>query len=179
MKNLFYKLLAPWRYYTIRESSKTLFWLNWGLPALVTIATSAVYFFYPEVIREHIFQSKDVLGFLSGFFITALSAVAVFDRKGMDEAMPGNVTAVFRSDIDTKAQRYSISRRRFLCMQFSFLAAQSFILAFLASLCPKFNKIFIIISSIVYLFFFFQITLIALHGLYYLGEKLLNAPKAK
>ena len=69
MKNLFYKLLAPWRYYTIRESSKTLFWLNWGLPALVTIATSAVYFFYPEVIREHIFQSKDVLGFLSGFFI--------------------------------------------------------------------------------------------------------------
>ena len=178
LASVIYKILAPWRYYTISDPTRTLIWINWWLPLFFASLTSFLLLHLqdtcPKTI-EYLCRSKEVLALMAGFFITALSAVAVFDRKGMDDVMPGNVTAYFRSDIDKKMQHYPITRRRFLCMMFSFLAAQSFFLSFYMAVLPSFELHIYIWFILFYLASLYQIVFITLHGLYYLGEKLLNA----
>lgn len=197
---LTYRLFSPWRFWFIRDESKLLYVLNWVFPLLLS-------FFITIVIKGFCLYSdslsmsklwKDMLklvensNFLPGFFIAALAAIAVFDKNSMDEILPG--AKLFYTDID--GRRVELTRRRLLCMLFSFLSAQSFCLIALTQVVDNIfgsycnhkcdNTVFsymslkeallsdwpFVISYFMILFFYIQILIVMLYGMYYLGERI-------
>ncbi len=197
---LTYRLFSPWRFWCIRDESKLLYVLNWVFPLLLSLIITIVI----EVLCLYsgnlsMFQLwKDLLklvensNFLPGFFIAALAAIAVFDKNSMDEILPG--AKLFY--IDIVGHRVELTRRRLLCMLFSFLSAQSFCLIALTQITDSLfgfycnhkcdNTVFsymsfeeallsdwpFVISYFIILFLYIQIFLVMLYGMYYLGERI-------
>lgn len=180
-KHLLYRLTSPWRYLIIRDTSNFLRIINWILPFVATIIVMClaifcgVKFFPVDCAKDGLGKMMTLLGILPGFFLTALSAVAVFDRQGMDEALSGASVSV-TTKIDGKITRIDVTRRRFLCMMFSFLTAQSFLLfliiSIMLSLLFNFSRVGKWITYFIICFLFIQIICVTLHGLYYLGDRL-------
>jgi len=180
-KHLLYRLTSPWRYLIIRDKSKFLRMINWVLPFFITIIIMglAIFFggdFFPvDCAKNGLGKMVTLFGILPGFFLTALSAVAVFDREGMDEVLPGAIVSV-TTMIDGEIIRVDVTRRRFLCMMFSFLTAQSFLLflviSVMSSLLVNFNRFWKWTIYSIICFLFIQIICVTLHGLYYLGDRL-------
>lgn len=177
-----YRLFAPWRYYTISEESNFILWLNWILPIVFSAFAMVILFYFPlsqELLKVILSSLLNILCIMPGFFITALSAVVVFQSDAMDKQMPGSkVTAYFDTETGGK-DYYPLTRRRFLCMTFSFLAAQSLLLSFVVVigkclLCNDFLNVVLWGICPLLLLGCSQFLLITLHGLYYLGERLLN-----
>jgi hypothetical protein len=61
---------------------------------------------------------------LAGFFIASLAAVATFSRDGLDDIMGGDPPTIPRSS----GRPEDLTRRRFLCLLFGFLAGGSIVL---------------------------------------------------
>ena len=195
-----YRLLSPWKYWFIHDESKLLYVLNWLVPALlsfiVTIIVIGICLYYDTIsfceLWKDLLKFVENSNFLPGFFIAALAAIAVFDKDSMDEVLPG--ARLSYTDIDGSI--VELTRRRLLCMLFSFLSAQSFCLFALIQIidslfgsCENHDNEYIalsyiqqiknmfqdwpfIISYFIIMFLCLQIFLVMLYGMYYLGERI-------
>jgi hypothetical protein len=121
---------------------------------------------------------------LPGFYIAALAAVATFGAQGssldkvIPEPTPTLSTRFAGTWIDMK-----LTRRRFLCFLFSYLTALSIVLCLYAyyaqaiaaparRLLPSSVDLLSWIAIAVYIFFVFQLVVVTLWGLYYLGDRM-------
>ncbi len=208
-----YRLTSPWRYFRIQDDTSFLAWIDWYLPVSIAFLSiigmvTKSYYFVPKAhdLVTNTFENilavcslSNIIYILPGFFIAALSAIATFDKPSLDEYMPGTNPPrvnLKMSGIEN-INEYTLTRRRFLCMMFSFLSAQSLILAIIIFITKNFIidlgiklkpifcsmctwglsfslEFFFQLLAFFILFIFFQIVFITLHGLYYLGERLLN-----
>lgn len=189
--DIFYAFLSPWRYLCIRDSTRTKWIIDLGIPAVIGILSAAVLksmniqLLGPTGILSSI---NGVIQILPGFFIAAIAAVTTFPNEKCDEEMPGPVCVKVK--IFYKKNSIHLTRRRFLCMMFSFLSAQSLFfavaIAILNAFYPQINTlkficptpwIFWAIKTLLAFCSFFvlaQIITVTLWGLYYLGEKMHN-----
>ena len=125
------RLLRPLNY--LKISGYSLGKFHWGYPALFTAITLIYIILYPDNISLLTGNDSFLSGLLSclnllpGFYITALAAVATFNRKAMDEEIDG-VTATLKAQENGQVKIRSLTRRRFLCYLFGYL---SFISLFL------------------------------------------------
>ena len=191
MTSILYQLFRPWGYLAIRHESKYLY--DYVIPGFMALATGvplmALHWCYGLDVYSKSGLIKDLVSFLSilpGFFIAALAAIATFQKNDIDELMPSPTSMHVRqadgSDIDIQ-----LTRRRFLCALFAYLAAQTILVcvAFLlivqlapvlSELLSLFSHLFVkcIASFGIFLFMFslWQLLSSTALGLYYLGDRL-------
>lgn len=182
---ILYQIFRPMAYLKIKHPSKWKF--DWLLPSLLSIAMMLVLMAFKSDVNVYgtdglISRLTHFIGILPGFFIAALAAIATFNRKDVDLHMP-EPTPKIDIVISGEPNTILLTRRRFLCMLFSFLTAQSIFLAvigiFSISLAVPVSDFFgessetlgIIFLSL-YVFVFSQMLVSTFHGLYYLGDRL-------
>jgi hypothetical protein len=136
-----WRLVKPLDYLRIDHPEKRLF--DWWIPILLGTLLSGSW--WVDGFRSALFlpdgfisQLQSLLSILSGFFIAALAAVATFEGHSMDRAMPGKhpLTLHLRRSQEVE----TLSRRRFLCLMFGYLAFLSLALYFLMMLVSTFRS---------------------------------------
>jgi hypothetical protein len=182
-------LLRSLAYLGIRHNGSALPWVNWGLPATISIAmVLAVGHLAPGVNVFHAGGVIDrLLSFvqsLPGFYLAALAAVATFNRPDLDAPMAGNPPQAKILNAQGNLQQIALTRRRFLCMMFSYLTALSFAItvAAIAGLAvadslaqfvgPQLTSALRPFGAFLYLLLVTQMLVVTLWGLYYLGERM-------
>lgn len=137
------RLLRPLDYVRIKHPEKPLYDLF--IPALFTIIIVAVLMLLPQPIKmsgpDGLFESiVGLLQILTGFYIASLAAIATFKKPGMDKTMPGDPPTL-KTTSRGKIRIDQLTRRRFLCLMFGYLALVSVFLYFLgkAALLTKGN----------------------------------------
>lgn len=181
-------LLRPFAYLTIKHQSKWI--IDWFYPSILAFISILIIFSLQQFGELSLYGGdgliKNILGFvqsLPGFYIAALAAIATFNRIDIDKIMPLPApTTDIR--LDGKKIAIELTRRRFLCLMFAFLTAESFIIILLAILAqsiylpmktilPQISYMWV---SMFYMLFFFlifwQMVLTSFWGLFYLGDKL-------
>jgi hypothetical protein len=181
-------LLRPLSYLSVKHGSKTLVFFNWGLPFLISAAAACVLSLVAPT--ANLFHEDGLadrfLGFvqsLPGFYIAALSAVATFGRADLDELMPG-VPPTSKIIYNGEEVEVPLTRRRFLCLMFSYLTVISiaitiaciFALCFVDDVRSAVGANAVeplrVISGFTILLASTQMIVITLWGLYYLGERM-------
>ena len=184
-----YQILRPFSYLMIRHEKKYIF--DWLAPCVGSLISTAVLLFGKDYVVVFgktglIASLLSFIQILPGFYIAALAAIATFNRNDIDLKMPEPSPKV---DILIRGVKNTIdlTRRRFLCMLFSYLTAQAFTLSLASVVLMHFSdlaKSVIPLSfhlttklSVVALFSFgfWQMLIATFWGLYYLGDKL-NQP---
>lgn len=186
-------LVRPLVYLRIRHPGRQFAWVNWGVPAVVGgICTLVAYAWLPgaNVYGTNGLFDK-LLSFvqsLPGFFLAALAVVATFQLASLDKAMPGEppkVSIVYNGQLVA----VDLTRRRMLCLMFSYLTAISFALTLVLIVVTTFAEplkialgalscgaAFIHALRWVILFVLslatIQLVVITLWGLYYMGERM-------
>lgn len=178
-KLIAYQLTRPVSYLRIQHDDKWIY--DWLVPAALTAITVGLLFWLSAI--EFVTGSDGLLaqitGFiqnLPGFFIAALAAVATFNRHDIDEVMsnPPRVRIMYQGNIGF----VDMTRRRFLCVLFSYLTAISIFLIIAYHMATAIGQgvnapVFIQWSlATAYLFMFWQMITATLLGLFYLGERL-------
>ena len=183
------QILRPLSYLGITHDGSTLPWVNWGLPAVISgVIVVGVGYFMPIV---NVFHSGGVidklLSFvqsLPGFYLAALAAVATFGRPDLDSPMAGNPPRAKVINAQGNLQEVALTRRRFLCMMFSYLTALSFAItvAAIAGIALAEPLAHIIgnqatnalrfVGAFAYLLLTTQMLMVTLWGLFYLGERM-------
>jgi len=125
-------LLRPFAYLGIQHQSRTMALLNWVLPMVVAVALVGLMMWVLPRINLYGPDGLFVrlLGFvqsLPGFYIAALAAVATFNQSDLDKIMPGKPPTA-RIIYNGQSTVVELTRRRFLCLMFSYLTAISFLL---------------------------------------------------
>lgn len=191
MNDSLYMVLRPFAYLQIEHPEKEKF--DWHIPAILSACTTALFILFANVdsvfIKDGLVDKLiSLLQILPGFYIAALAAIATFQKPNIDELMPDPTPSV---EIMIRGEQNCIklTRRRFLSMLFSFLAAESIILCFFmifllqAEFKPviatwldffpvTYLKLWRGLGLATVLFFFWQIVTASLLGLYYLGDRL-------
>lgn len=120
---------------------------------------------------------------LPGFYIGALAAIASFQREGMDDKLP-TPTPYLMKVAENGDKKIELSRRTYLTLMFAYLASVTIILAISIFFLKLFYalKVFKVsetlftliyaLNTFVIFFFFFQIIVITLVGIYYLGNRM-------
>ena len=120
---------------------------------------------------------------ISGFYIAALAVVSTFNKPDMDKIMPSPAP---RLNITQRGKTLQIelTRRRFLSLMFSFLTAESIMLAIITMFGDNIshairdstiNSLHVFISGsflFVVFFIFWQLIYCTFLGLYYLGYRI-------
>ncbi|MNJ45221.1 hypothetical protein D3C77_403080 [compost metagenome] len=185
---MFRHLLRPLAYLSIEHKQK---WkVDWLYPFILAAISVGVLFILKSHGRMPIYSDgaliSKILGFvqgLPGFFIAALAAIATFNKTDIDKTMPAPAPKL---DIMIQGQSVAIelTRRRFLCSMFAFLAAESLILIVLSifgqaiSLPVKelvsedFHVWASVLYMLVFMFVFWQMLITSFWGLFYLGDRL-------
>jgi hypothetical protein len=179
LKLIAYQLTRPVSYLRIQHDDKWIY--DWLVPgALTAFSCLALFFMTPLAFVTGgdglLSQLTGFLENLPGFFIAALAAVATFNRHDIDEVMnnPPRVRIMYQGNIGF----IEMTRRRFLCVLFSYLTAISIFLIIAYYLAAAISKGTDIPDPLgwsfcaVYLFLFWQMVTATLLGLYYLGERL-------
>ncbi|WP_252106660.1 MULTISPECIES: hypothetical protein [unclassified Halomonas] len=184
-KIIIYQLTRPVSYLFIKHSDKYIY--DWVVPSILLVTTSVLFFLLSiDFFNLYLLVGKisTLLAALPGFFIAALAAVATFNRLDIDKPMSKENPPKIETLINTQYKDMPLSRRRFLCMLFSFLTVQSIFLSFLGFIPESFvfydpsnSNVLIhhgvsIAYFLVFFFFFFQLLTTTMHGLYYLGDKI-------
>lgn len=185
---ILYQLLRPLEYLRIRHPKKAC--IDWYVPLAVAVIVTVLVRLLPIGLNFYGAEGivANFLGLfqaLPGFFIAALAAVATFGRTDIDEAMPGDPPPLLRIRTNSGVMNMvALSRRRFLCLLFSFLAAECIAMillsvAYLAvapALADVMNPVAIVaisfIGALVYFLILSQMLVTTLWGLYYLGDRL-------
>jgi hypothetical protein len=168
----------------------------WTVPLLITAVSFCLYYIIPvrpPLMGDGGLLSKVASGLtlLPGFFITALAAVATFNRPDMDETMsePPPKTLIAHQGGMVEV---AMTRRMFLSYLFSYLSILSFCLFLFTTALPyiisniyyicetlipdpyNFYIKFIIVNSISLLtiYFFSSLLVTMLHGIYFLCERM-------
>lgn len=192
-----WRLFVPLKYLRLHHPEKWLF--DWALPLVVTIAVWAPLMAFGNevaVFGEHglVNSLHSILAILTGFFIAALAAVATFNGPNMDERIAGNDSVRLRHRTtyqnletgkkETIEEYEDLTRRRFLCFMFGFLAYSGFILLLVALFAEAFPAMFAsavptgwlpVLKGaflLVYGFAFFQLVIITFLGLFYLTDRI-------
>lgn len=183
----FYEVLRPFSYLKIKHQLKKKF--DWVIPLFLTFTSSSICYFQDVIVlwgkNGIVYEVYGLIQILPGFYIAALAAIATFKKKDLDFLMPDPAPEL-ELMIDSQPNTITITRRRFLCLLFSYLTALSLILSLFCILSEPARLITssIIPSSIseavssffflAYMLFFWQLITTTLLGLYYLGEKIHN-----
>lgn len=124
-----------------------------------------------------------ILGFLQtlpGFYIAALAVVASFGRRGMDQYISG-VTPISKQMVYGELVDLKLTRRRFLAMLFSYLTFLSIVMVVLTfahlgiEISAEAGSLAIGLMTafhIVYSILFFQLVIVTLWGVYYMGYRI-------
>lgn len=176
---ILYQLLRPFSYLKIKHNDKWIY--DWLFPVVCTAITCIYIKFNIPIsdvtdVNGLISKITDFIGNLPGFFIAALAAVATFNKDDIDELMsnPPKIPIFVAGEMTM----IEMTRRRFLCVLFSYLTAVSIFLVLITRifLATKINsniEIYISwVGAIVYFFILWQMLLATILGLYYLGERL-------
>lgn len=189
-----------WRWWAFRNvKHPDLGWIVWWLPLAVAAGATLVLILTPEHavlsgVDGLLNKVASVLAFLPGFFIAALAAVATFERRGLDLEMPApSPTLLFKDGRSEEA--LPLTYRMYVSYLFGHIAVLSIamiIISFVSnyfieaiSIAPKIesaimdidfyiNVRHIIKYMFIFIYFYFiaSILLIALHGIYFLMERL-------
>ncbi|WP_168011917.1 hypothetical protein [Halomonas salinarum] len=177
-----YQVTRPLSYLAIDHEDKYLY--DWVFPLLVLALASGLVHFFDADLVNLIKYSSGLASFVSGlpgFFIAALAAVATFNRKDIDRDMAGENPPTVETLVGDRKVKVVLTRRRFLCMLFSYLTALSIVLSVIGLTPVAFDFLsdgelnISFLSAIFYLFsffiLFFQLVVSTLYGLYYLGDR--------
>ncbi len=178
-KLIAYQFTRPFSYLKIKHEDKWVY--DWAAPLIFTILTLIVsYFFIPiEKITGNGGLVSDLTSFvanLPGFFIAALAAVATFNRHDIDQLM-ANAPKIEIMHHGSSLM-IDMTRRRFLCVLFSYLTAISIFLVIGAKIGLAFtipSEYYLLMSwtgFTLFSFILWQMILATILGLYYLGERL-------
>ncbi|MBU1564262.1 MAG: hypothetical protein KJ630_01375 [Proteobacteria bacterium] len=180
------RLLRPLDYVRIKHPEK----LSYDLlfPFLSTLIIVTILIFLPKPVKllgdggllDAIVQ---LLQMLTGFYIASLAAIATFKKAGMDNPMPGEPPTL-KTTSRGKIRIDQLTRRRFLCLMFGYLAFTSVLLYFVGKgailvsdnmsiLLP--GIIFALLKWVfitVYLFIASHLIITTLLGLYYMVDRI-------
>jgi hypothetical protein len=181
-------LIKPLDYLRIRHPEKRRYdsWLPFALSAL-SILGLAVLPLPVQILGDGGLLSifTEFLPVLFGFYIAALAAIATFDRQGMDDPMPGQAPEMWVT-FHGKRESVPLTRRRFLCYMFGYLALMSFALFAISAvgnwlapnihaLVPYDAKAFLYVRwgfLGVFLFLASNLLVTTLLGLYYMTDRI-------
>ncbi|MCD9554772.1 hypothetical protein GLP31_20110 [Photobacterium carnosum] len=182
---LFEQVSRPFGFLFIRGvKGKCLY--DWLLPVLLTVLTITLICSSDIATYSKINDSviNGIVGFIStlpGFYIAALAAIVAFQNKLLDEGLDGafgerpyvNVNDINENREKTIKKQY-LTRRYFLSSMFAFLTAESIVITMLNKLSPLFIQYNSVMAIYVVVIFFslWQLIIVTLCGLYYLGERL-------
>ena len=175
-------------YLAIQHPTKK--FVDWVLPSILSIIASGVIFVSKGGIN--FFGTGGVismvLGYvqnLPGFYIAALAAIATFARPDIDVLMPGDPPPRIKSEDNRGVVNLiELTRRRFLCLLFSFLTIECIVLTFLSiAMLASASALNLTLTGIthtilfcgavfIYFLILFQLLIATLWGLYYLGERI-------
>jgi len=176
---ILYQLLRPFSYLKIVHADKWIY--DWLVPAILTAFTMifcCVFVPVGDIAGSLGLVSSlvDFIGSLPGFFIAALAAVATFNKHDIDELManPPKIEIIHHGN----PLMVEMTRRRFLCVLFSYLTAISILLAVVGKfslfieVSSTYKPLIIWLGFFGFLFFMWQMITATILGLYYLGERL-------
>ncbi|HDF7064033.1 TPA: hypothetical protein PER13_001713 [Enterobacter hormaechei] len=182
--------LKPFKYLLIKHDEKK--WFDLILPAILAALISCAYYFLEKPFAivatgGLIPQINSLLQMLIGFYIASLAAISTFGNENIDELMAGNPPTLKMKE-KGEWQEIPLTRRRFLCYLFGYLALMSIILYLAGVIATLFGysaadilkslndigKMMILKSFLlfVYLFFLINLVLTTLLGLYYLSIRI-------
>ena len=193
------RLFSPLAYFRIRHTDDkgyNLFksvkvWYDFYIPLFVAFAITIVLFCYSipfSFFSENgvVKQFSQMLSFLAGFYITALAAIASFDRKDLDSPTKGTPLKIYKSATNPRTDSpfgdHTLTRREYLCMLFGYLAFMSINL-FLAGVLSElfhplvvglvYNHPFIRFAFLfAYLYFLSHIIVTTFIGIFYLSDRI-------
>ncbi|KLU14190.1 MULTISPECIES: hypothetical protein [Xenorhabdus] len=124
------KLLSPLNYLKIKHEEKK--WYDLYLPLAGAIFITIVYSYLPNQFKlignnGLISQVNGLLQVLIGFYIAALAAVSTFGNARIDDIMAGTPPTL-KESFRGKMSSVKLTRRRFICYLFGYLALVSFAL---------------------------------------------------
>jgi hypothetical protein len=176
---IFYQLFRPFSYLRIKHEDKWIY--DWLIPLLLSGVTLVVVYVFiplPNVIGTSglINELTDFVSILPGFFIAALAAVATFNKNDIDQLManPPTIEIMHHGN----PLMIEMTRRRFLCVLFSYLTAISIFLVIFTKIGllivvpASYQAVLSWIGVILYFYFLWQMVTATILGLYYLGERL-------
>jgi hypothetical protein len=183
---LLYQLLRPLSYMSIRDESK---WkIDILLPAIFSLLFLIVILALPKT--PVVFGSSGIIALfvgllqiLPGFYLTALAAVATFNRPDMDQLLPKPAPTVNIS-VSGKPHTIELTRRRMLSMLFGYLTFICFSMYFASAIslivAPGLNELvaaylhpwIVRAFLIVYGFFMGQLIFVTMFGLYQLSDRM-------
>lgn len=136
MLQLVGQLFTPLRYLRIENPQKR--WFDVWFPLGITALAMALLVASPWHIKIFgvdglIAAITGLLQILIGFFIASLAAVATFQRPGLDATIEGT-PASLKETRRGRAVTVSLTRRKFLCYLFGYLALVGIILYFAGEL---------------------------------------------
>lgn len=180
------QLFSPLSYLRIRHPLKV--WFDWVVPATVAAACIAIVIVLPKplpILGDDglITVITGLLQILVGFYIAALAAIATFQREGLDNLLSGDPAQlnVVRNGVP---RTMLLSRRRFLCYLFGYLAFSGLALYFigasanllsanLQALIPTgWASLAKYVSAGLYLFWTANVLVTTLLGLHYLTDRI-------
>lgn len=190
--NAIHQLLKPLSYIRIKHPTKAYF--DWWLPLF--FAAMAWLFFYYFVKSPTLFGDSglvtgvnQLLQVLVGFYIAALAAVATFQKPGMDDRMAGDPVTL-EEEYRGHVLLVELTRRRFLCYLFGYVAWLSLALYFAgiilassrhaiaAAIQPQYLDAVKFGGLAIYLFVLANLFITTMLGLYYMSHRLhLSEPK--
>lgn len=145
----------------------------WTAPLVITGAAVVAYVLLPIKPRLSgdgglLASAAQVLALVPGFFITALAAVATFNRPEMDETMPEPAPT---SLISHRGQMVTIklTRRMFLSYLFSYLAVLAVLLFTASAVAPLVYPNLALLTEVQYTYFDGQMAANALKIVFVLG----------
>lgn len=124
------KLFSPLNYLLIKHEEKGKY--DYGIPFAVSVCVTIAYHFYADRIplisnNGLVLQVNGLLQVLIGFYIAALAAVSTFSSPSIDEIMAGDPPTLVEK-FRGKKVKVQLTRRRFVCYLFGYLALVSFML---------------------------------------------------
>lgn len=162
--------------------------MRYGIPLLLTIACLSVHFILLDLglslpARRYASIIANALVTLPGFYIAALAAVSSFNSPSLDKEIEGGGAV---SKLLTKGKMVSIRLmyRMYITYLFSYLTCASLLLYVLLSLSPDVSDlisrqsspnlaaIMNYIGSYALLALFWNLTIVSLHGIYFLAERM-------
>ncbi|WP_157956923.1 hypothetical protein [Salinicola aestuarinus] len=178
-----YQLTRPFAYLLIKHEDKYIY--DWLIPGVGLVLLFLLVHFLGLNLFQVFSLMESLSGFVSslpGFFIAALAAVSTFNRADIDRFVEGAETPKIRSLVGDRKIPIRLTKRRFLCLLFSYLSALSIVISIIGIL-PSSVSFFdandvaksfwgSILFSCFYFMMIMQLLSTTLYGLYYLGDRM-------
>lgn len=186
LANALSKLIKPLDYLRIRHEEKLSY--DFYIPAIFTIIIVSLLVGFPKPVKllgqNGLFDSIiGLLQILTGFYIASLAAIATFKKPGMDQTMPGEPPTL-KTSFRGKIRIDQLTRRRFLCLMFGYLAFASVFLYFVGNSVFIFEENFKVLIPAqmypllkwsfvaVYVFITSHLIVTTFLGLYYMVDRI-------